>query len=295
MSRYLNPKADLTFKRIFADHPHLLIQFLNAVMPFEPGRLIVEIEYLPSELAPDIAGKKYSIVDVRCRDNFKRQFIVEMQTSWYEAFMSRIVFNAGKVFVRQLNSAEAYHLLQPVYTLTILTENFDHKTDRFYHHFQIVNRENTDEIITGLEFILVELTDKFRPETISDRKLMVLWFRFLKEVGEEMTELPVEMQENEYIRQAAELCQRGAYTPEELARYDGYWDAVRIEKTLIAGAESKGRAEGEAIGLEKGEAIGLEKGEAKRSALESQNTQLEAELQAARALIAELERKQNPM
>ena len=35
MSRYLNPKADLTFKRIFADHPALLIQFLNAVMPYD--------------------------------------------------------------------------------------------------------------------------------------------------------------------------------------------------------------------------------------------------------------------
>ena len=38
MARYLNPKNDLTFMRIFADHPNLLIKFLNAVMPFEPGR-----------------------------------------------------------------------------------------------------------------------------------------------------------------------------------------------------------------------------------------------------------------
>ena len=245
MSRYLNPKADLTFKRIFADHPALLIHFLNAVMPFEPDRRIVEIEYLPSELVPDISGKKYSIVDVRCRDNFDRQFIVEMQTSWYEAFKNRIVFNAGKVYVKQLNNAEEYHLLQPVYTLTILTENFDHKTDRFYHHFQIINRENTDEIIPGLEFVLVELTEKFRPETINDRKLMVLWLRFLKEVGEDMTDLPAEMKANDYIRQAAELCERGAYTPEELARYDGYWDSIRIEKTLLAGAKIEGEAIGE--------------------------------------------------
>jgi len=245
MSRYLNPKADLTFKRIFADHPALLIHFLNAVMPFEPDRRIVEIEYLPSELVPDISGKKYSIVDVRCRDNFDRQFIVEMQTSWYEAFKNRIVFNAGKVYVKQLNNAEEYHLLQPVYTLTILTENFDHKTDKFYHHFQIINRENTDEIIPGLEFVLVELTEKFRPETINDRKLMVLWLRFLKEVGEDMTDLPAEMKANDYIRQAAELCERGAYTPEELARYDGYWDSIRIEKTLLAGAKIEGEAIGE--------------------------------------------------
>jgi hypothetical protein len=96
MARYLNPTADLTFKRIFAEHPHLLINFLNSVMPFENGRYITDIDYLPTEMVPDNPGKKFSIVDVRCKDNFKRHFIVEMQGSWYEAFMNRIVFNAGK-------------------------------------------------------------------------------------------------------------------------------------------------------------------------------------------------------
>ena len=266
MARYLNPKADLTFKRIFADHPDLLLHFLNSVMPFEPGRHIIELEYLPSEMVPENPGKKFSIVDVRCKDNFERQFIIEMQGFWQTAFFNRIVFNAGKAYVKQLDSGENYHLLQPVYTLSILTENFDHKTDRFYHHYQIVNRENTDEIIPCLEFVLVELTEKFRPESVVDRKLMVLWLRFLKEVGENMSALPDEMQEIEHIRKAAELCERAAYTPEELAKYDGFWDSVRIEKTLKVGALAEGEAigleKGKAIGLAEGEAIGLEKGEA---------------------------------
>ena len=245
MSRYLNPKTDVTFKRIFAEHPHLLIDFLNSVMPFETGRHIVDLEYLPSELAPDTPGKKLSVVDVRCKDNDGRLFIIEIQTRWYSSFMKRIVFNAGKAYVRQLNRSEEYHLLQPVYTLAILTENFDRKTDSFYHHFQIINREHTDEIIPYLQFVLVELTEKFRPEKIRDRKLAILWFRFLKEVGEDMTVLPPELQSNEYIREAAELCERGAYSEEELARYDGYWDAVRLEKTAMKSEREEGRAEKE--------------------------------------------------
>ena len=240
MARYLDPKADLTFKRIFGEHPELLINFLNAVMPFEQDRRIVEVEYLPIEQVPDNPGKKNSIVDVKCRDNHKRLFIVEMQMDWDEVFMNRIVFNAGKAYVRQLGRSEDYHLLQPVYTLALLNENFDHKTQQFYHHFQIVNRENTNEIIPCLEFILVELTAKFRPETMNDRKLMVLWLRFLKEVGEDMKILPAEMQENEYIRQAAELCEEGAFTPEELAAYDKYWDIFRTEKSRLSSALRKG-------------------------------------------------------
>lgn len=252
MSRYLNPKTDLTFKRIFADHPHLLIHFLNSVMPFEADRHIVELEYLPSEMIPENPGKKYSIVDVRCKDNFGRQFIIEMQAFWNYWFFNRIVYNSSKAFVKQLDKGNNYHLLQPVYALSILTKNFDHETDKYYHHFKIVNIENSNEIIDCLEFVLVELTEKFVPETMSDLKLRVLWLRFLDEVGEGMTELPPELEENEYIREAAGLCERGKFSDAELAQYDGLLDAERSENTLLYGAETKGRAEGEAKGEAKG-------------------------------------------
>jgi len=247
MGNYLDPKNDLTFKRIFGEHPDVLISFLNALMPFESDRYIVEVEYLPAELVPENPAKKDSIVDVRCKDNFGRLFIVEMQIYWTEAFYNRIVFNAGKAYVRQLDSGEDYHLLQPVYTLSILNQNFDHKTEQFYHHYQIANRENTDEIIPGLEFVLVELP-KFHPETVKERKLAVLWLRFLKEVNEKMKMLPPEMQENKYISKAAKLCEIGAFTPEELAAYERYWDSVSIEKTLVGGAFREGHAEGRAEG-----------------------------------------------
>jgi predicted transposase/invertase (TIGR01784 family) len=209
-------------------------------------------------LVPENPGKKYSIVDVRCRDNYKRQFIIEMQIFWTEAFYKRIVFNAGKAYVRQLDRNEQFHLLQPVYTLALLNQNFDHKTNNFYHHYQIVNRENTNEIISGLEFILIEL-QKFNPETISDRKLAVLWLRFLNEVGEKMKRLPIEMQENAYINKAAELCEESAFTEGELYAYDKYWDDVRVEKTLRYAALLEGETIGKAKGILKGETIILER------------------------------------
>ena len=33
--RYLDPKADLTFKKVFGDHPYFIISFLNALLPFD--------------------------------------------------------------------------------------------------------------------------------------------------------------------------------------------------------------------------------------------------------------------
>jgi len=263
--RYLDPKVDLTFRRIFGEHPDLLISFLNAVMPLPANRLIVDIEYLPSELMPANPEKKYSIVDVRCIDNYKRQFIIEMQVFWNSDFYNRIVFNAGKAYVKQLDKGDDYHLLQPVYTLALINANFS-KSKKFYHHYQIINRIDTEEVIPGLEFVLIELTDKFNPDTVSSligkgqrraiRKLMVLWLRFLKETNEKMSVLPAEMQKNDHIRKAAELCERAAYTPEELLKYEALKEHIRIERAVREGTRRDALAEGEAIGLEKGEAKG---------------------------------------
>ena len=135
------------------------------------------------------------------------------------------------------------------------------KTSEFYHHNSIVKRENTDEIIEGLQFVLVELR-KFKPEKMNDRKMAVLWLKFLRDVGENMTNLPEDLANNAQIRKAAELCEQAAFTSEELATYEAYWDIIRTEKTLREGALAMGLKKGETIGLKKGEAIGLEKGKA---------------------------------
>ena len=245
-ARYLDPKNDFVFKRIFGSHPGLLMSFLNALMPFEPGRRIESLEYIPNEMVPENPAKKFSIVDVRCKDNYGRHFIVEMQMEWSSAFSSRMLFNASKAYVQQLNRREEYNILQPVYALGILNENYDCKTEEFYHRYQVANRENTDEVIEGIELILIEL-QKFRAERWADRKMAVLWLRFLREVEEE---LPVseELLANKEISEALEICREGAFTPGELAVYDKYWDSIRTEKTVIKASRAEGRAEGKAEG-----------------------------------------------
>lgn len=74
--RYLDPKADLTFKKIFGEHKDLLISLLNALLPLADDEQIESVEYLSPELVPDTYVGKNSIVDVRCRDVKNRQFIV---------------------------------------------------------------------------------------------------------------------------------------------------------------------------------------------------------------------------
>jgi predicted transposase/invertase (TIGR01784 family) len=254
MAHYLDPKNDLVFKRIFGEHPKLLISFLNALMPLEAGRVIESIEYLPPELVPENPALKNSVVDVRCKDNYERQFVVEIQMYWSSAFTRRMVFNVSKAYVRQIDKGKGYELLQPVYGLAILNDYIPPKNEKtgFYHHYRIVNRGNTDEVIKGLEFVLVELP-KFRADTWSDRKMAALWLRFLREVEENTSPLSEELLSNAEIRQAVDLCEEGAYTPEELAAYEKYWDIVRTEIATNKASRDEGKAEGIAEGRAEGE------------------------------------------
>lgn len=80
--RYLDPKADLTFKKVFGEHEDLVISLLNALLPLRADEEVIEVEYLPAELVPDNPLRKNSIVDVWCVDAVGRQFIVEMQMVW---------------------------------------------------------------------------------------------------------------------------------------------------------------------------------------------------------------------
>lgn len=84
-----------------------MTSLLNALLPLDaPGEKIVHVEYLPAELVPETPLKKNSIVDVRCKDERGRIFIVEMQILWSSAFMQRVLFNASKAYVRQLEGGK---------------------------------------------------------------------------------------------------------------------------------------------------------------------------------------------
>lgn len=244
--KYLDPKADLTFKKIFGEHKNLVISLLNALLPFSEAQRITEIEYLPAELTPDNPMRKNSIVDVRCKDTDGRQFIVEMQMEWTTAFKQRVLFNASKAYVRQLKKSKKYHLLQPVYSLSLVNQVFEPDIDDFYHYYRMVHEEHTEKIIDGLHLVSVELP-KFKPHTISEKKMQVLWLRFLTEIGEDTKEVPIELIENAEVKQAIEIVKESAYSDEELDQYDKFWDAIRVEQAFVDEAEIR-----YGIGIEKG-------------------------------------------
>ena len=262
MPRYLDPKVDLTFKKVFGEHEELVMSLLNALLPLDEGRRIEHVEYLPSELVPETPVKKNSIVDVRCKDNHGRQFIVEMQMEWTTAFKQRVLFNASKAYVRQLGRSRKYHLLQPVYSLSLVNDVFEPKMEEFYHYYRMVHEEHSDKIIDGLNLVFVELP-KFKPQTVMEKRMAVLWLRFLTEIDEDTREVPRELLENPEVSQALDIVEQSAYDEIEMYQYDKFWDTIRVEQAFIDEAEIRygiGREEGMAEGMEKGMEKGMAEG-----------------------------------
>ena len=258
--KYLNPKADLTFKKVFGEHLNLVKSLLNALLPFDgPEEEIDEIDYLTPELVPDTPLKKLSIVDVRCKDRRGRQFIVEMQMLWSSSFMQRVLFNASKAYVRQLGSSVQYELLQPVYSLSLVNDVFAPELENYYHDYRIVQVEHTDKVIEGLRFIFVELP-KFTPHTFHEKKMQVLWLRYLTEIDDLTENVSPDLLENPDIREALTQIEQSAFNDAQMMGYDEFWDAVRVENTIINDARKKGLKEGMEEGMKKGMEEGMKEG-----------------------------------
>ncbi len=80
ISKFLDPKNDVAFRRIFGTEKNkdILIHFLNDILGFTGKDEVKEIEFLSTIQDAEIASKKQSIVDVLCRDSSGNRYIIEM-------------------------------------------------------------------------------------------------------------------------------------------------------------------------------------------------------------------------
>ena len=259
MSKYLNPKADLTFKKIFGKHPNLVKSLLNALLPLPDGMQIMSVEYLTPENVPNTPAKKYSIVDVRCKDNYNRHFIVEMQSYWTQEFFSRTVFNAAAAYSNQLQKGISFEELKDVYALSLVNEEaFCFNTEgEFIQEYYIANKKHPADIHTNLALIFVELP-KFKPSNKGDKAMKELWMKFLTQIDENTKEVDPDLLANPEISEALQIVEESAYADAEMAAYQKYWLDIITERSSILGAEKRG----ENRGIEKGRTEGRAEGRA---------------------------------
>ena len=258
--KYLDPKADLTFKKIFGNHPKRLISLLNALLPLSEEEQIQEIKYLPTKLVPENNSYRYAITNILCTDAKSNKFCVVIRIEWSDAFQLRVQFLASELYVNPAIKQVKYFAQYPTYSLNLISDTFKYNTPDFIHNYHVVYDKDTHKVIEDLHFTFIELP-KFTPHSIADKRMMVLWLRFLTEINSDTKEIPADLLNDPEIGKAVEELEISGFSDAELWAYDKFWDSVSVERTLIDDSYQKGKEEG----MKKGRAEGKEEGMSQRS------------------------------
>ena len=114
VSKFLNPRNDLVFKRVFGSEKNkdILIHFLNDI--FDRPSPIENVTFLKTVQDPEIAPFRVSIIDVMCEDQNKNRFIIEMQISHEKGFDRRALYYAARAYCSQRTSNKKFHDLKDV-------------------------------------------------------------------------------------------------------------------------------------------------------------------------------------
>ena len=116
--------------------------------------------------------------------------------------------------------------------------------------------KDSNKVIEGLHFTFIELP-KFTPHSIADKRMMVLWLRFLTEINSNTKDIPSDLLNDPEIGKAVEELEISGFTDAELRAYDKFWDSVSVERTLMDDRYQKGMEKGIETGFEKGMEEGM--------------------------------------
>ena len=214
--RFINPKTDFAFKKIFGDEQNkeILISFLNAIL-YQGNSAIQSLEILNPYQPPKIRGVKDTYLDIRAKLNNEQTVIIEMQVLNVEGFEKRILYNAAKAYSIQLDTGVDYTLLNPVIALTITDFEMFPNLDKVISRFVLKERDYlVDYLIYDIELVFVELP-KFGKKLEELETLTDKWIYFLKN-AKSLEVVPEPMGEVEAIKKAFEVANRADLTREEL-------------------------------------------------------------------------------
>ncbi|WP_353283777.1 Rpn family recombination-promoting nuclease/putative transposase [Wolbachia endosymbiont (group A) of Lypha dubia] len=264
-SKFLDPKFDLSFKRVFGTekNKNILIHFLNDILGFTGVNTIQDVEFLSTIMNPEIASDKQSIVDVLCKDSYGNRYIAEMQLARDKGFEKRAQLYAAKAYSRQSGS---YIDFKKVFFIAISNSTL------FPPEVEYISTHNIREIKTNghylkdFQFVFIELPKftKNRVEQLeSTVERWVFFFRYAENTTDE--DLKDIAEKAPIIKLAYDELDKFSWNEKDLAAYEERVLSVQKEAAIweqrLDDASAKGREEGIQIGHEKGRAEGKEEGE----------------------------------
>jgi predicted transposase/invertase (TIGR01784 family) len=255
LGKFLNPRNDLAFKRIFGSEKNkdILIHFLNDILLRKTP--ITEVTFLKTIQDPEIAPLRVTIVDVMCEDQDKNRFIIEMQLSHEKNFDRRALYYAARAYCSQKGNGMNFKDLKDIYFLAItnFTPFPDKKT--WISRIGLKDLDTNEHDITAIQLFFMQLPffDKTRKDiaTMSIREKWAYFFKYASETKEE--DLAEIVGKDQVIKRAYDELSRFRWSEIELNNYESVEMKQAADKAVLEAAFEQGEKQGEIRGEIRGE------------------------------------------
>ncbi len=255
-STFVKLTSDSGFKAAFRDRNNqdALITLLNTYLPAD--RQVVSLQYADREMDGDSIESKTNVLDLRCIDQFGREFICEMQKKDFENFSTRCFVYAASVYSSNVERGDLYFkTAKPVYLIALLAS--DSKDPMINRTSKLISRcgfqdddgyDFENKFINVIFVRLYELDKHKEPDENTPSAERCSWLLSHLDKYEEM---PPEKVVGEFgnIVEAAHLA---GYSKEKKRQYkdDMYNEMLReaIEHEQLTKSREEGKAEGLAEG-----------------------------------------------
>ena len=240
---FINPKTNFGFKKIFGSpqSKDILLSFLNGLL-YEGRPTITDLEILDPYQLPRVLGGKDTYLDVKAQLNDGSLVIIEMQVLHLAGFEKRVLYNAAKGYVLQLDIGHSYTRLLPVIAVTVADFILFPTIERPLTRFIFKERDALlDYPMNDLELVFVELP-KFRKAPGEAETLAEQWMVFLQQ-ARELREVPEPMTRVAALRHAFELANQAVMSAEELEILEKQEAFILDTRITVAESREEGRQE----------------------------------------------------
>jgi predicted transposase/invertase (TIGR01784 family) len=251
MPRFINPKTDFAFKKIFGSPQSqtILISFLNALL-YDGQPTIQNLVILDPYQAPRIEGVKDSYLDVKADLVDGTTVIIEMQVLNVLGFKKRVLYNAAKAYATQLEVGQDYTALNPVIALTITDFDMFEQSDRVISRYRLKENSDLTDYIGDIELVFAELP-KFNKGVDELVTLMDKWLFFLKEANR-LDAVPASLDQESAIHDAFEVARNSRLTRDEMETLDKQAMFIHDSRNAVLLGQMKGLEQGRQEGIEEG-------------------------------------------
>lgn len=267
MGKFIDPRADWAFKRIFGsdDTKECLITFLNGL--FKGELIITDVKFEKNEQTKHREDERGVIFDVKCKTQDGRHIIVEMQKRVQQFFADRAIFYSAKAIVEQgVKGPWNYHLT-PVYTICLMDFVSDEGIPpQFRTDLALCNLETGKQELERMRIVYLQLPlFQGKTEAECEDDIFKCWIYILRNMSD-FESMPF-INKHPVFRKLAAISDIRQLTPEEQVMYD---EDLKIMRDLYA-TEQYARIR-EERNLKKGLEKGLEKGRAEGKSTEKLET-----------------------